>query len=206
MNRLLFSLTGCLLSLMIASCSGEIVDYTTPEANTPGNAGNSGNQESPVMPEVTPPSAASAPLSSIDSENINNFNDFSLKFYLATSGHGKENVCVSPFSVGSVLGMIANGDNGEARDEILKVMGFEESEKGMDALNSYYQILLSNLPNIDKDIICNITNTLWIDPMEYVIRKSFMQTLSDHYYAYLIGIDGTSRIYGAYKKMSRLKC
>ncbi|MDE6342313.1 MAG: hypothetical protein K2K93_08350 [Muribaculaceae bacterium] len=189
MNRLLTTFTGGLISLMIASCSGEMVDYSNNVINTPDQSENSGNQESPAIPEVTPPSAASAPLSSIASENIGNFNDFSLKFYLANSEKTRDNVCVSPFSVGSVLGMIANGDDGEARDEILKVLGFEESRLGMDALNTYYQTLLSNLPNMDKDITCNITNTLWLDPFKYVIRKPFMQTLSDHYYAYLIGID-----------------
>lgn len=164
MNRFLTIFIGGLMSLMIASCSGEMVDYSEDGMNTPGQSENPGNQESPEIPEVTPPASASAPLNSISPEAVGNFNDFSLRFYLANSEKTRDNVCVSPFSVGSVLGMIANGDDGEARDEILEVLGFEESDKGIEELNTYYQTLLSNLPNLEEDTTCNVTNTLWLDP------------------------------------------
>lgn len=96
---------------------------------------------------------------------------------------------MSPLSVGAVLGMIANGDDGAGCNEILKMLGFEESEAGLSALNSYYQTLISNLPNIEEEVSCDLTNTMWCDPLAFRIRKSFMQAITDSYYAYGVGIN-----------------
>ncbi len=179
MNRFFSAFTGSVISLMIVSCSGETVDYSEPPVTPPAVT---------ELPDVTPPSAPSAPLSSIAPQTVSDLNRFSLNFYLANSEGIHGNLCVSPFSVGAVLGMIANGDDGESRNSILKMMGFEESETGLEALNTYYQTFLSNLPNIEDEVACNVTNTLWCDPSIYHIRKPFMAAITDYYYAYEIGI------------------
>ena len=90
--------------------------------------------------------------------------------------------------MGAVLGMIANGDDGAGRDEILKTLGLGQGEEGLNTLNAFYQTLLSNFPNIEEGITCDVTNTLWCDPSIH-IRQSFMQTITDSYYAYGIGIN-----------------
>lgn len=129
---------------------------------------------------VTPPSEASAPLSGVSKVAIEGTNDFAVDFYLANSKGVTENVCVSPFSVGNVLGMIANGDNGESRDEILQLLGFEKSSSGMEALNIYYQTLLSNLPNLDETA-CAFTNSLWRD--DFVpVYSDFCNIISKYFY------------------------
>lgn len=178
MNRLLKTLAG-LTALSLTACLGETVAYTGPEV-CPGFYDD--------LPVVTPPASASAPLSTISKESVENSNEFALKFYLANSKENRKNVCVSPFSVSSVLAMIANGDTGVGRDEILTLLGFEASESGLNTLNTYYQTLLSNLPNIEEGVTCNFTNTLWCDPMLHPINKSFMQTIADHYYACKVDI------------------
>lgn len=190
MNRLFSAFTGSILSLMIVSCTGETVDYTVLPVTPPTTLPEVEVAELPAeMPDVTPPTVASAPLGTISTETVENFNDFSMRFYLANSANSRENVCVSPFSVGAVLGMIANGDDGDGRDEILKMLGFDQSEAGLNALNTYYQTLMSNLPNIEDGISCDVTNTMWCDPLSFRIRKSFMQSIMDRYYAYGIGIN-----------------
>lgn len=184
MNRVFTAFTAFVTSILIVSCTGETVDYSEKPV-TPSDV-----PETPAeIPDAAPPTVASAPLSTIAKENVSNFNDFSLKFYLANSECTRENVCVSPLSVGAVLGMIANGDEGTARDEILKMLGFEESPEGLVALNAYYQTLISNLPNIEDGISCNMTNTIWYEPSKYLVRKSFMQAIADYYYAYAIGVN-----------------
>ncbi len=179
MKKIFYPFTG-LMSLALISCNGETVDYSEPK------------QPDPVVPseipEVRPPSMASAPLSSVPSEAIRNLNDFSLRFYLENSKKIHGNVCVSPLSVGSVLGMMANGDTGDARNEVLKALGFDESDEGLNELNLCYQTLLSNLPNIEEDISCNVTNTLWCDLSRYSLYKPFSQAISDYYYATNVGI------------------
>lgn len=181
MNKIFVTFTG-ILSLMVVSCIGETVDYTEPANNTPVSS------EPVEIPVVSPPDVASAPLSTISKNAVACSNEFALKFYIANSENSHSNICVSPFSVGAVLGMIANGDDGVARNEILKTLGFEESEKGLSDANTYYQTLLSNLPNIEEDISCFVTNTLWCDPARFLIKTPFMQTLSDYYYATKIDI------------------
>lgn len=181
MNKIFVTFIG-ILSLMVVSCTGETVDYTEPVINTPVNS------EPAELPKVSPPDVASAPLSTISHEAVEYSNEFALKFYLANSENTRGNICVSPFSVGSVLGMIANGDDGDARNEILKILGFEESEEGLIEANTYYQTLISNLPNIEEDISCFVTNTLWCDPALFLIRKPFMETLLEYYYTTKIDI------------------
>ena len=192
MNRLFSAFTVAILGLLIVSCTGETVDYSEPIV-TPPEPSEPTVDLSGKLPDVVPPSVVSAPLSSIPADVIEGFNDFSRRFYLANSEKSHDNICVSPLSVGAVLGMIANGDDGEGRNEILKMLGFEESEAGLNALNAYYQTLISNLPNIEEGISCDVTNTLWCDPLVYRIRKSFIQTISDSYYAYSIGINPGGR-------------
>ncbi|MDE6022307.1 MAG: hypothetical protein K2G13_02280, partial [Muribaculaceae bacterium] len=128
-------------------------------------------------------SKASATLTTVSAGAVESTNEFALKFYLANSKECKGNLCVSPFSVGSVLGMLANGNDGEARNEILTLLGFDASKEGLDALNTHYQTLLSNFPNIEEEITCNFTNTIWCDPLDGPIYEPFMQTISDKFYA-----------------------
>lgn len=188
MNRLSSAFAAAALGLLVVSCTGETVDYSEPTV-TPTEPSEPTVDLSGELPDVAPPSMASAPLSSIPADAIDGFNDFSRRFYLANSAMSHDNVCVSPLSVGAVLGMIANGDDGSGRNEILKMLGFEESDDGLNALNTYYQTLISNLPNIEEGITCDVTNTLWCDPLAFRIRKSFMQVIMDSYYAYGIGIN-----------------
>ena len=190
MNRFFSAFVTAIAGLMIVSCSGETVDYSEPPVTKPDPSEPSEpSVELPsALPEVASPSTATAPLSSIPHEAVEGLNDFAWRFYLANSAQGHENVCVSPLSVGAVLGMIANGDDGAGRDEILKTLGLGQGEEGLNTLNAFYQTLLSNLPNIEEGITCDVTNTLWCDP-SILIRQSFMQTITDSYYAYGIGIN-----------------
>ncbi len=188
MNRYFSAFAGSILSLMIVSCSGETVDYSEPPVTPPEVIPPEVTELPTDLPDVTAPDVPSAPLSSITPETVSDCNEFSFKFYLANSESIHGNLCVSPFSVGAVLGMIANGDDGDSRNSILKMMGVDESETGLEAINTYYQTLLSNLPNIEDEVTCNVTNTLWCDPSRYRIRKAFMDAIFDHYYAYGIGI------------------
>lgn len=130
---------------------------------------------------VTPPSEASAPMSDLSKAIIEDTNNFAVDFYLANSKESKGNVCVSPFSVGNVLGMIANGDNGESRDEILQILGFEKGAAGMETLNNYYQTLISNLPNLDETT-CVFTNTLWRDDF-IPVYSDFGNIISKYFYS-----------------------
>jgi len=140
-----------------------------------------------LLAPIAPPAEASASLANVSKDVVDGTNRFAVDFYLANSKLSNDNnVCVSPLSVGNVLGMIANGDNGASRDEILSLLGFETGETGLVNLNSYYQTLISNLPNLD-DTACIFTNSLWYD-YRIPVYQSFSQTIAKYFYALNIGI------------------
>lgn len=138
--------------------------------------------EQSILTDPLPqPQSPSAPLSHIGQEVINGTNRFALDFYLASSKATEENIFLSPFSVGNVLGMLANGDDGESRDEILSLLGFEQNEEGLAKLNEYHSIFLSNLPNLD-DTSCLFTNSVWHD--YYIpLYRNFLLAIDRSYYA-----------------------
>lgn len=168
--------------LLICSCSGDLDNF---------------KQDGPVIcpgldiltVPLAPPSEISAPLSDISENSVYGTNSFAVNLYLRSSLETNDNVCISPFSVENVLGMLANGDDGESRDEILDALGFEKGEEGLASMNEYYRTLLSNLPNLD-DTSCIFTNSLWCDP--YIpIYSDFNNTISKYFYAVNIGFDPT---------------
>lgn len=160
--------------LFLTACGGDDVLYT--------------NMEPVICPgvdiltvPVTPPSEVSAPLSDISENSVNGTNSFAVNLYLRSSAETNDNVCISPFSIENVLGMLANGDDGETRDEILDVLGFDKGESGLACMNAYYRTLLSNLPNLD-DTSCIFTNSLWYDPC-IPIYSDFSKTIAKYFYA-----------------------
>lgn len=166
-----------LLALLICSCTGDgdLTDYApvAPPEICPG-------VDILTVP-VAPPSEAYAPLSVISESSVKGTNSFAFNLYLKSSAENKENLCISPFSIENVLGMLANGDDGESRDEILNVLGFEKGETGLSSMNEFYRTLLSNLPNID-DTSCIFTNSLWCNP-DIPIFPDFSNKIAKYFYA-----------------------
>ena len=143
--------------------------------------------EQSILTDPLPqPQSPSAPLSHIGKDAVDGTNRFALDFYRASSKTTGDNIFVSPFSVGNVLGMLANGDDGESRDEILSLLGFEQNEEGLAKLNEFHSILLSNLPNLD-DTSCLFTNSVWHDYF-IPLYQDFLLKINRSYYAADINI------------------
>lgn len=135
---------------------------------------------------VPPPEAPSAPLSSLSADEVEALNRFALRFYLCNSGSYDGNVCVSPLGIASVLGMLANGDDGASRDEILSLLGFECSDAGLAELNRFFRTMTSALPNLDETE-CVLTNSVWGAPTMPLYRN-FTDAVAGSYYARWFGI------------------
>lgn len=169
-----------LLSLLPVALSLFAFNACTNDAL--GDYGYTVCPEQSILTDPLPqPQSPSAPLSHIAKDAIDGTNRFALDFYRASSKTTGDNIFLSPFSVGNVLGMLANGDDGESRDEILSLLGFEQNEEGLAKLNEYHSILLSNLPNLD-DTSCLFTNSVWHDYF-IPLYQDFLLKINRSYYA-----------------------
>ena len=83
---------------------------------------------------------------------------------------------ISPFNMFVNLSMLANGDSGECRDEILDYLGV----KSLKTLNSYNDFMLLTLPNLDKATRMKFASSIWHDP-GLALSQDFMNSVSDIY-------------------------
>lgn len=85
-------------------------------------------------------------------------NEFAIK--CLKSIYDGRNVVFSPLSLQYALALTSNGASGETADEITKTLGFE---KDKEAMNTYYNLLLNQLPAVDKSIGLKLANVVIID-------------------------------------------
>lgn len=171
MNRLILTALS-VLTLLAAGCSNDIKEEEPPFVICP-NPGPS------IMP--TP----EGELTDLTRSSINHINDFGVELLKNTMKVSEGNVCVSPISVSAVLSMLANGDTGDTRDEVLTLLQFDKGQEGLDELNFYNKTILSNLPSVDPATTYIFTNTYWHDPLVFV-REDFAERIADTMFASVI--------------------
>lgn len=72
-----------------------------------------------------------------------------------------EDIALSPSSVFSVLSMMANGDSGETRDEVMEIL-VGDGKIDLSEINFYNSHLLRELTDIDNRVTFAMANSLWI--------------------------------------------
>ena len=168
-----------LVSVALCACtSTDLLEDYNPPAVCP--------DRDVIAYPVEPPSQPVGRLSEISRDAIVASNGFAFDFYRANSAVCAENICVSPLSMCNVLAMLANGDDGNSRDEILNLIGFKTGEEGLADLNRYFRTVLSNLPNLD-DTSCIFTNSVWYHPC-IGIFADFQKNVAEYYNAVHIGM------------------
>ena len=92
-----------------------------------------------------------------DQKNIRDkSNEFAMEVFNSIS---QTNKVVSPFSVFTTMAMLANGDEGEIRDEILTHFNLKKGD--VDALNSYVQVMNQGFEEMyGKTRFC-YANSIW---------------------------------------------
>ncbi|GGS41294.1 serpin family protein [Actinokineospora fastidiosa] len=98
--------------------------------------------------------------------------DFTLSLHRAVAPDPGEQVCWSPFSVASALGLLALGARGPSQDELTAVLG------DLDALTSAIAGASRLAPSDDEDApVLAVSNTLWADDT-ITIHRSFAELLA----------------------------
>lgn len=109
-------------------------------------------------------------------------NDFAIALFKEDiTLNSNSNSCLSPFSIINILGMIANGDDGEIREEILKVLNLS-NEESVDYMNAYFRQMLEILPTVGGSTTCTFHNSIWTDK-NITFLPEFKNAMENFYFA-----------------------
>lgn len=134
-------------------------------------------------------------------------NNFSFRLFNEFRNANPGNIVLSPFSVMTDLAMLANGDDGESRDEILRAFKMAGSQTDMDNFNAYCKTLISELPEVDRKVDLNFANSIWSSSYGTSLNSDFVSRLSDVFSAEVImkspeGEDGRHAINSWVRKVT----
>ena len=118
---------------------------------------------------------------------INKNNEFALRLFDKISGQSSQ--IVSPMSVAYLMGMLANGADGNTQQEILKAIGCEGVS--VDDLNETYKAILSTAGQLDKQTKVEIANFIAVNK-NFSVKENFSKKVSDSYQAEIESLDFTS--------------
>ena len=89
-----------------------------------------------------------------------------------------DNMLISPLSLSLALSMATNGAEGKTAEEMLSTLGFAGQDK--DALNSYYQKMISALLDADPETTFEVANSIWANE-SIGIKQSFTDVTKEYY-------------------------
>lgn len=113
-------------------------------------------------------------------------NDFSFRLFNEFRNANPGNLALSPLSVMTNLAMLANGDDGASRDEIMRAFNLTGSQTDINNFNAYCRTLLSQLPDVDRKVELNFANSVWNAPGAASLNDDFVSTLSDVFSAEMV--------------------
>ena len=130
-------------------------------------------------------------LTTVEQEQVSANNSFTLKLFrnLDSADISGNNLFVSPLSVSFALGMTSNGANGQTLDAFKKVLNFNGLTQS--EVNSYYNNLITNLPQLDPNTTLNIANSIWYKNTFNVLPQ-FLTTDSTYFHAQIASLDFTN--------------
>lgn len=145
--------------------------------------GCSNDEPSVVEPVKSEPIVIS--MTPVETKAVECSSDFGLRLFreVCASEEGQgENVFMSPLSASVCLSMLANGATGETQQELLRLLGVDDGQPGLDALNSINSRLAAALPITDAQTRLLMANSVWVkDGID--IKDSFREMMESVYQA-----------------------
>lgn len=126
-------------------------------------------------------------LSDDQTKIVDGNNAFALRLF--GKMQGMDSKVVSPLSVAYLMGMLANGADGNTQQEIMKAIGCEGIN--VEQLNELYKGLIESAGRKDKQTTINIANYVAINK-HYRLHDSFAQAVKDNYHAGVESLDFSS--------------
>lgn len=103
----------------------------------------------------------------------------SFAFNCLSELYNGQTVIFSPLSLQLALAMTVNGATGETAAEITKALGYGTDIK---ALNTYCNLLLNQLPALDKNVQLKLTDAMVVLE-DFPLQQEFAKVLKETYYA-----------------------
>ena len=104
-------------------------------------------------------------------------NDFAFNLMRKVADEKKSQI-VSPISITYALGMLNNGATGETRQQINRVLGFND----VSETNDFCRKMLTIAPHLDSLTKVLIANTVYMNK-DYMLKPAFVQTAHSYYQA-----------------------
>ena len=123
-------------------------------------------------------------LSDAQRDIIENNNAFALNLFGQMKGFDSK--VVSPMSVSYLMGMLANGADGQTRQEIMKAIGCEKVS--LRDLNEFYQMLITRANHFDKATTINIADYIALN-RHYQVKDGFASMMQNYYKAGIESLD-----------------
>ncbi|WP_076672206.1 serpin family protein [Pontibacter indicus] len=142
------------------------------------------------MVDEGPNTPNTRPLTAQEQKTVTSSNDFAFRSFAELSkAEEAENVFISPLSISMALAMAYNGADGETKQAIGQMLGFEAASD--EDINKSYKDLIALLQGIDKKVIFTSANSLWHSNLVR-LQAPFIQTNKEYFNATVQGLDFAS--------------
>lgn len=115
-------------------------------------------------------------------------NQFALNFFSQVAGFDSK--VISPLSLTYLMGMLANGADGQTQQEILKALGCE-GDMTLDELNAFSRSMMQYAAKADPSTTVNIANYIALNK-HYALKNEFAKAVSANYQAGIEALDFSS--------------
>jgi serpin B len=137
---------------------------------------------------VQPNKGKDLALTAIELQQASADNTFTLNLFktVASGSTNDSNIFLSPLSVSIALGMTSNGASGQTLDAMRSTLNFNGFTQ--DEVNSYYNKLITQLPELDPNTTLKIANSLWYR-QGFSVSPQFLQTNTTDFKATIQALD-----------------
>lgn len=115
---------------------------------------------------------------------VSNNNAFALKLFQQVTDFDSK--VVSPLSVSYLMGMLANGADGQTRQEIMNAIGCKDVS--LKDLNEFYQMLIARAGHFDKATTVNLANYIALNK-SHQLKPDFAKTMQTYFQAGVESMD-----------------
>ncbi len=128
-------------------------------------------------------------LSKEESAVCNVSNEFAFRLFDNVRNTDEHNLFFSPISAEMALAMLANGADGDTRQELSDVFG---EGLNMDDVNGFNRLLVEELPLVDTRSTVKLANSIWM-AKGTMAKPSFVDMCKNNYFAEVNSVDFSSK-------------
>lgn len=138
------------------------------------------------------PPAATIQMTAEQKAMVEKSNDFSFNLFREvyrqhqTESQGQKSMFFSPMGATFMMGMMAEGAEGETQREILKTMCLDEATAR--EVSQMCEVLIDDVPEADRQVTLKIANAIYTNK-DYNLKKEFKKCMDEYYDADVRSLD-----------------